>query len=78
MAQTKLDKAAVIAIKDCMGAKKKEKVLVITDENKREIGYSLYSNAIKLGNEALFVEIKSMDMHGQEPPAICIRANAKI
>ena len=68
MAQTKLDKAAVIAIKDCMGAKKKEKVLVITDENKREIGYSLYSNAIKLGNEALFVEIKSMDMHGQEPP----------
>lgn len=68
MAQTKLDKASAIAIRDCMGAKKKEKILVITDENKKEIGYSLYENALKLGHEALFIEMKSMEMHGQEPP----------
>lgn len=69
MANTKLDKASVIAIRDCMGAKKKESVLVITDNKTNEIGYSLYNNALKLGHEALFVEMKERDMHGQEPPA---------
>ena len=69
MAITKLDKASVIAIRDCMGAKKKESVLVITDEKTNEIGYSLYNNALKLGHEALFVEMKEREMHGQEPPA---------
>ena len=44
---TKLDTASQIAIRDCMGAKKNEKILVITDELKREIGLSLYENAIR-------------------------------
>ncbi|MCF8298254.1 MAG: aminopeptidase [Melioribacteraceae bacterium] len=69
MALTKLDKASQIAIRDCMGAKKKEKILVITDEIKKEIGYSIYENALKLGHEALFIEMKSREMHGEEPPA---------
>ncbi|MBU1101353.1 MAG: aminopeptidase [Bacteroidetes bacterium] len=68
MAVTKLDKACIIAIKDCMGAKKKETILVITDENKKEIGYALYKNARTLGNEALYVELKVGEMHGEEPP----------
>ena len=49
MKQTKLDKASVTAIKDCMGAKKNESILVITDELKREIGLSLFENAKRLG-----------------------------
>ncbi len=68
MPLTKLDRASRIAIKDCMGAKKKENVLVITDENKREIGISLYENAMKLGHEALLVEMKSREINGEEPP----------
>jgi leucyl aminopeptidase (aminopeptidase T) len=68
MALTKLDKASIIAIKDCMAAKKKENVLVITDENKREIGYSLYENAKKLGHESLLVEMKARKINGEEPP----------
>ena len=70
MGLTKLDKASIIAIKDCMGAKKKESVLVITDENKREIGYSLYQNALRLGHKSLFVEMKALNYHGEEPPAV--------
>jgi aminopeptidase len=66
--QTRLDKASIIAIKDCMGAKKNEKILVITDEFKREIGYSLYENAKALGHKALFVEMKSGKINGEEPP----------
>ncbi|MGE5458599.1 MAG: aminopeptidase, partial [Methanococcaceae archaeon] len=68
MAQSKLDKASIIAIKDCMGAKKNEKILVLTDEVKRVIGYSLYQNALNLGFEALLVEMKSRQGNGEEPP----------
>lgn len=66
---TKLDTASQIAIKDCMGAEQNEKILVITDEVKREIGYSLYENAIRLGYYALIVEMKSGKINGEEPPS---------
>ena len=68
MKLTKLDKACRIAITDCMATKKKEKVLVVTDELTNEIGKALYLNALDLGHEALYVEIKSWETHGQEPP----------
>lgn len=68
MKLTQLDKASIIAIRDCMGTQPNETVLVITDEFKKKIGYSLYRNALQLGHEALFVEMKSREMHGEEPP----------
>lgn len=69
MPLTKLDRASQIAIRDCMGAKKNEKILIVTDELKREIGLSLYENALMLGHETLFVEMKSRDINGEEPPS---------
>ncbi|MBI5807822.1 MAG: aminopeptidase [Ignavibacteriales bacterium] len=68
MKQTKLDRACVIAIKDCMGAKKNESILIVTDEFKNKIGYALFENAKKLGHESVYLEFKSREMHGQEPP----------
>ncbi len=68
MRLTKLDKACRIAIIDCMATKKKEKVLVVTDELTNEIGKALYVNALDLGIETLYVELKSWQTHGQEPP----------
>lgn len=64
---TKLDSASAIAIRDCMGAKKDEKILVITDEVKREIGLSLHQNALRLGYHSLLVEMKSGKINGEEP-----------
>ncbi|HCY77003.1 MAG TPA: leucyl aminopeptidase [Ignavibacteriales bacterium] len=64
---TKLDSASAIAIRDCMGTKKNEKILVITDEQKREIGLSLNENAIRLGYESILVEMKSGKINGEEP-----------
>ncbi len=64
---SKLDSASAIAIRDCMGAKKNEKILVITDEIKREVGISLHENAIRLGYESLLVEMKSGKINGEEP-----------
>lgn len=68
MSTTKLDSACKIAIKTCMGAKRDEKILVISDEQKKEIGYALYSNAQRLGYHALYVEMKSGKVNGEEPP----------
>lgn len=68
MKLSQLDKASIIAIRDCMGTKKEESVLIITDEKKKKIGYNLYKNSLGLGHESLYVEIKSREMHGQEPP----------
>ena len=65
---TKLDKACIIAIRDCMGAKKNESILVITDEQKREIGYSLFQNAKALRHYSLYLEMKSGKINGEEPP----------
>ncbi|MDF1611519.1 aminopeptidase [Stygiobacter electus] len=68
MKLTKLDRACIIAIKDCMGSKKGESILIVTDEFKNKIGYSLFVNAKKLGHESVYLEFKSREMHGQEPP----------
>lgn len=68
MKLTKLDKACRIAITDCMNTKKKESVLIVTDELTNEIGKALYLNALDLGHESLYVELKSWETHGQEPP----------
>jgi leucyl aminopeptidase (aminopeptidase T) len=64
---TKLDTAAVTAIKTCMAVKKSERILIITDEQKREIGYALYDNAVRLGYKALLIETKSGKINGEEP-----------
>jgi leucyl aminopeptidase (aminopeptidase T) len=69
MKLTKLDSASIIAIRDCMGTKPEESVLVITDEFKNEIGYSIYKNALRLGYKSLYVEMKSGKINGEEPPA---------
>lgn len=68
MKKTKLDSACITAIKTCMGTKKDESVLIITDEMKREIGYALYTNALQLGHRSLYVEMKSGKINGEEPP----------
>jgi hypothetical protein len=39
---TALDNASEIAVRDCMGLKQGETVLVVTDEPLRKIGYSLW------------------------------------
>lgn len=64
---TALDKAAEIAIKTCMGAKPKESILVVADEPKREIGFVLFENALRLGYKSLYVEMKPNKYNGQEP-----------
>ncbi len=60
--------AAMIALRDCMGLQPDETLLIITDENKLEIGQSLHLAGKELCKESLLLEIKSRQINGEEPP----------
>ena len=63
-----LHSAAMIAVRDCMGTKPGEKVLVVTDEPLRVIGYALRQAAADLGSDVLLVEMLPRKSNGEEPP----------
>lgn len=65
---TDLEKAAQIAVRDCMAVKATEDVLIVTDGLRREIGYALYEAAMEFGREAFLLEMKERKLNGEEPP----------
>jgi len=60
--------ASLVAIRDCMGTQPGERVLVITDEPMRTLGYALWQAARELTTEALLVEMLPRKTNGEEPP----------
>jgi leucyl aminopeptidase (aminopeptidase T) len=60
--------ASTIAIRDCMGARPGERVLVVTDEPLRAIGFALQRAARDLGLDVLLVEMLPRKSNGEEPP----------
>jgi aminopeptidase len=63
-----LKNASIKALKEYMGLKSEETLLIITDETEREIAHSLLEEGKKLCKEAFLVEMKSREINGQEPP----------
>ena len=63
-----LKEAATIAVRDCLAVKAGESVLVITDWEKRKIGYAFWEAARDQGAEAMMTEIIPRKTHGEEPP----------
>lgn len=68
MALQKLAKACNIAIKDFMGLSPEETILIVADEQRRDIGLALFEEGKKLGKEAFYVEMQEREVNGQEPP----------
>ncbi len=68
MTNTALENASLIALRDCMGLKENETLLIVTDEIKREIGLALHEAGKNLCKESILVEIQSREINGQEPP----------
>jgi aminopeptidase len=62
--------ASMIAIRDCMGAKVGEHVLIVSDEPLRSIGYALRQAAKDLGHDVMLVEILPRATNGAEPPPL--------
>lgn len=60
----------------CMAVKASETVLVVTDDEKLQIGQALYQAAKELGADAMLVTMSPREVSGQEPPA-CIAAAMK-
>jgi aminopeptidase len=60
--------AATVAVRDCMGVKQGERVLVVTDEPMRTLGYAVWKAAKDLGNEVMFIEMLPRRSNGEEPP----------
>jgi leucyl aminopeptidase (aminopeptidase T) len=60
--------ASTVAIRDCMGARPGETILIITDEPLRKIGYALHQAAKTLGHDVVLVEILPRRSNGEEPP----------
>jgi aminopeptidase len=60
--------ASLVAVRDCMGTKEGERVLVITDEPMRMLGYALWQAAKELKTDAMLVEMIPRTTNGEEPP----------
>src|SRR5262249_32526886 len=62
-----LNRAAQIVLRDCLGVQPGERVLVVTDEPLREIGYALRDAVRDHGNEVTLVEMVPRSSNGEEP-----------
>jgi leucyl aminopeptidase (aminopeptidase T) len=60
--------ASLIAVRDCMGTRAGEWVLVVTDAPLRTIGYALRQAAQDVGAEVLLIEMLPRKTNGEEPP----------
>jgi aminopeptidase len=65
---TKLAKASRNALANFLGLIEDETLMVLCDENKREIGFALYEAGKKLGNDAILVEMSTRKEKNEEPP----------
>ncbi|XOQ44177.1 MAG: 2,5-dihydroxypyridine 5,6-dioxygenase [Clostridium sp.] len=63
-----LSRGCEIILKQCMGTKPGERVLILTDDNKFKIGRALYQEAKREGADAVLMVMPVMQISGQEPP----------
>ncbi len=52
----------------CLGLKKHEKLLIITDQNKLSISWALFDAAMEIGADIQLIRIPVARTHGSEPP----------
>jgi len=63
-----LEKAAKMGLCNCMGLKKGESVLIITEEKARNCDMRSGGGVRELGAEATLMEMLERPSHGAEPP----------
>jgi len=65
-----MKRAARIALTQCLGVKKKDNVLIITDKPKKKIAEAFFYQAVPLCRHCLLVTIPVGRIHGEEPPKL--------
>ncbi len=73
-----LESAAQIIVKDCLGVKEDEEVLVIVDKPLYNIGRAICEVVRDLKAEAILMEMTPRDNHGEEPPKAVGEAMKKV
>lgn len=68
----KLKKATTMALRHFMGLDESETLLVITDEEKKEIAQAFYESGSKLCAEAFYLEMNTRKLNGEEPPEFIV------
>ncbi|TET89509.1 MAG: aminopeptidase [Methanomassiliicoccales archaeon] len=63
-----LAKGAKVAVEVCMGVKKGEEVLIISDSTRDRIAEALFQASLDMGAEPILVKIQPRTRHGEEPP----------
>ncbi|MBD3225551.1 MAG: aminopeptidase [Caldithrix sp.] len=63
-----LKSAAQTALTACLGLKKTESLMILTDDNKLNIGKALYEVGQTITGDALLIVMPPADVNGQEPP----------
>jgi len=69
-----LKEGSKVVLKNCLGVKSGEKVLIVTDDIKYEIGKALYEEAKNMDAEAVMMVMKPRKVSGQEPPSLVAKA----
>jgi aminopeptidase len=66
-----LESAALTAVRDCLGIKPSEVLLVVTDPPLSALARVLAEAARPLAREVMVLEYGERDLNGQEPPPRC-------
>jgi hypothetical protein len=64
----KLEKAALVTLVDCLGLKRGEKAVVITDPLTYDVALALFNAAAKTGADPLLALMPARKVSGEEPP----------
>src|SRR5262245_39715476 len=71
-----LDRAVRAVVRECLGVKEGEEVLVVADSTTQRVGQRLADEAADLGAEAVVALIEERPSHGAEPPRTVAEAMA--
>lgn len=61
-------RSAAAAIRDCLNVSPEDRVLVVTDTVRKDLGIPIHQAALEAGCDALLMEMKPRARSGEEPP----------
>lgn len=72
-----LIEGAKTAVQTCLGVKKREVALIITDPERRNIAEALFAANQDVGAKVMIIQMQPRNRHGEEPPRIIADAMKK-
>jgi len=69
-----VSRGARIAVKTCLGIRKGERVLIVTDPPKLKIAMDIFGECLRAGAETAVMVMRTPSRHGEEPPETVARA----